>query len=110
MIDVTVLHAKNRRADAGERSLAGALGKGRSVAKRKARIGRSHALLIVGQVPQFGISRGGVYYLARAVLDGDLTIMPCRRVAPALPVRSSRLLRDLLRQGPRQWLDCIPQR
>ena len=67
--------------------LASALRKGSSVAERIARIVRSHALPLVAQASQLGISRGVIYYLARAVFRRCLAILPGRRVALALPVR-----------------------
>jgi putative transposase len=69
-----VMHAK-----LGELTLANDFGRcageGRSVAERKAKIDRSHALPLVAQARQLGISRGSIYYLPRLVSDGDLAIM-----------------------------------
>lgn len=62
-------------------------------------IDRGHALPLAAQVRQLGISRGSLYYLPRAVSDGDLAIM--RRIDELhllYPFAGSRMLRDLLRQ------------
>jgi putative transposase len=62
-------------------------------------IDRSHALPLVAQARQLGISRGSIYYLPRAVSSADLTIM--RRIDElhlVYPFAGSRMLRDLLRQ------------
>ena len=62
-------------------------------------IDRSHALPLVSQARQLGISRGSIYYLPRAVSSSDLTIM--RRIDELhllYPFAGSRMLRDLLRQ------------
>ena len=71
----------------------------RSVAERKAMIDRSHALPLVAQARQLGISRGSIYYQPRPVSDSDLAIM--RRIDEwhlLYPFAGSRMLRDLLRQ------------
>ncbi len=64
-------------------------------------IDRAHALPIIRQAKLLGISRGGVYYLPRAVPAADLAIM--RRMDElhlAFPFAGSRMLRDLLnREG-----------
>jgi putative transposase len=62
-------------------------------------IDRGHALPLVAQARQLGISRGSIYYLSRAVPDADLAIM--RRIDELhllYPFAGSRMLRDLLRQ------------
>lgn len=62
-------------------------------------IDHSHALPLVAQARQLGISRGSIYYLPRPAADADLTIM--RRIDELLllyPFAGSRTLRDLLRQ------------
>ncbi len=62
-------------------------------------IDRGHALPLVAQVRQLGISRGSIYYLPRAVPGTDLAIM--RRIDELhllYPFAGSRMLRDLLRQ------------
>jgi putative transposase len=62
-------------------------------------IDRDHALPLVAQARQLGISRGSIYYLARPVSDSDLAIM--RRIDELhllYPFAGSRMLRDLLRQ------------
>lgn len=62
-------------------------------------IDRSHALPLVAQARQLGISRGSIYYLPRPMSDSDLTIM--RRIDELhllYPFAGSRMLRDLLRQ------------
>lgn len=62
-------------------------------------IDRGHALPLVAQARQLGISRGSIYYLLRAVSPADLTIM--RRVDELhllYPFAASRMLRDLLQQ------------
>ena len=72
---------------------------GRSVAERKAMIDRGHALPLVAQAQQLGISRGSIYYLPRPVSDTDLAVM--RRIDELhllYPFAGSRMLRDLLRQ------------
>jgi putative transposase len=72
---------------------------GRSVAERKAMIDRSHALPLVAQAQQLGISRGSIYYLPRPVSAADLALM--RRIDELhllYPFAGSRMLRDLLRQ------------
>ena len=64
-------------------------------------INRAHALPIIQQAKLLGISRGGVYYLPRAVPAADLAIM--RRMDElhlAFPFAGRRMLRDLLnREG-----------
>lgn len=90
---------QDRRADAGERFFVRCAREGRSVAERKAMIDRGHALPLVAQAQQLGISRGSIYYLPRAVPDADLAIM--RRIDELhllYPFAGSRMLRDLLRQ------------
>ncbi|NYD92220.1 putative transposase [Sphingomonas melonis] len=62
-------------------------------------IDRGHALSLVAQARQLGISRGSIYYLPRAVPDSDLAVM--RRIDELhllYPFAGSRMLRDLLRQ------------
>ena len=62
-------------------------------------IDRAHALPLVAQAQQLGISRGSIYYLPRPVSDSDLAIM--RRIDELhllYPFAGSRMLRDLLRQ------------
>ncbi len=62
-------------------------------------IDRGHALPLVAQARQLGISRGSIYYLPRAVANADLAIM--RRIDEMhllYPFAGSRMLRDLLRQ------------
>ncbi len=62
-------------------------------------IDRGHALPLIAQARQLGISRGSIYYLPRAVPDADLAIM--RRIDALhllYPFAGSRMLRDLLRQ------------
>ena len=62
-------------------------------------IDRGHALPLIAQARQLGISRGSIYYLPRSVSDSDLAIM--RRIDELhllYPFASSRMLRDLLRQ------------
>jgi putative transposase len=62
-------------------------------------IDRDHALPLVAQARQLGISRGSIYYLPRAVPNADLAIM--RRIDELhllYPFAGSRMLRDLLRQ------------
>jgi putative transposase len=98
-VDVTVLHAK-----IGELTLANdffgrCAREGRSVAERKAMIDRGHALPLVAQAQQLGISRGSIYYLPRPVSAADLAVM--RRIDELhllYPFAGSRMLRDLLRQ------------
>jgi putative transposase len=90
---------QDRRADAGQRFFGRCAREGRSVAERKAMIDRSHELPLAVQLRQLGISRGSIYYLPRAVPDGDLAIM--RRIDELhllYPFAGSRMLRDLLRQ------------
>jgi len=61
-------------------------------------IDRGHALPLVAQAQQLGISRGSIYYLPRPVSDVDLAIM--RRIDELhlfYPFAGSRMLRDLLR-------------
>ena len=61
-------------------------------------IDRGHALPLVAQARQLGISRGSIYYLPRPVSGTDLTVM--RRIDELhllYPFAGSRLLRDLLR-------------
>jgi putative transposase len=60
---------------------------------------RGHALPLIAQAQQLGISRGSIYYLPRAVSPADLTFM--RRIDELhllYPFAGSRMLRDLLRQ------------
>lgn len=62
-------------------------------------IDRGHALPLVAQAQQLGISRSSIYYLPRPVADADPAIM--RRIDELhllYPFASSRMLRDLLRQ------------
>jgi putative transposase len=62
-------------------------------------IDRKHALPLVRQARELGISRGSVYYLPRPVSPADLAIM--RRIDELhleFPFAGSRMLRDLLRQ------------
>ncbi len=62
-------------------------------------IDRKHALPLIAQARQLGISRGSIYYLPRPVSDSDLAIM--RRIDELhllYPFAGSRMLRDLLRQ------------
>lgn len=61
-------------------------------------IDRSHELPLAGQAKALGISRSGVYYLARATSDFDLALM--RRIDELHlehPFAGSRMLRDMLR-------------
>ena len=64
-------------------------------------IDRNHALPITRQAELVGISRGNVYYLARAASEADLRLM--RRIDVlnlAHPFAGSRMLRDMLnREG-----------
>ena len=58
-------------------------------------IDRGHALPLVTQAQQLGISRGSIYYLPRAVPDSDLAIM--RRIDELhllYPFAGSRMLRS----------------
>ena len=62
-------------------------------------IDRAHALPLVAQAQQLGISRGSIYYLPRPVSSSDLAVM--RRIDELhllYPFAGSRMLRDLLRQ------------
>jgi len=62
-------------------------------------IDRKHALPLVRQARELGISRGSVYYLPKPVSAADLAIM--RRIDELhleFPFAGSRMLRDLLRQ------------
>lgn len=62
-------------------------------------IDRGHALPLVAQAQQLGISRSSIYYLPRPVANADLAIM--RRIDELhllYPFAGSRMLRDLLRQ------------
>ena len=62
-------------------------------------IDRKHALPLVRQARELGISRGSVYYLPKPVSATDLAIM--RRIDELhleFPFAGSRMLRDLLRQ------------
>jgi len=62
-------------------------------------IDRGHALPLAAQARQLGISRVSLYYLPRAVSDGDQAIM--RRIDELhllYLLAGSRMLRDLLRQ------------
>jgi putative transposase len=62
-------------------------------------IDRKHALPLVRQARELGISRGSVYYLPKPVSAADLVIM--RRIDELhleFPFAGSRMLRDLLRQ------------
>jgi putative transposase len=64
-------------------------------------IDRNHALPLTRQAELVGISRGNVYYLARAASAADLRLM--RRIdelSLAHPFAGSRMLRDMLnREG-----------
>ena len=60
-------------------------------------IDRSHALPVIRQARELGISRGSVYYLPRPTSPADLAIM--RRIDALhmdFPFAGSRMLRDLL--------------
>ena len=60
-------------------------------------IDRSHALPVIRQARELGISRGSVYYLPRPTSAADLAIM--RRLDELhmdVPFAGSRMLRDLL--------------
>ena len=62
-------------------------------------IDRSHALPLIRQARQLGMSRGSMCYLLKAVSAADLAIM--RRIDELhleLPFAGSRMLRDLLLQ------------
>ncbi len=62
-------------------------------------IDRGHALPLVAQARQLGISRGSIYYLPQPASDADLEVM--RRIDELhllYPFAGSRMLRDLLRQ------------
>ncbi len=62
-------------------------------------IDRGHALPLVAQARQLGISRGSIYYLPRPASDADLAIM--RRIDELhllYPFAGSGMLRDLLRR------------
>ena len=62
-------------------------------------IDRLHALPLVRQARELGMSRGSVYYLPRPVSPADLAVM--RRIDELhmeFPFAGSRMLRDLLRQ------------
>src|SRR5919205_966117 len=69
----------------------------RSVAERKAMIDRSHALPLIRQAEELGISRSSLYYQPQPVSAADLTVM--RRMDELhldYPFAGSRMLRDLL--------------
>jgi hypothetical protein len=90
---------QDRQVDGGERFFVRCARKGRSVAERKAMIDRGHALPLIAQAQQLGISRGSIYYLPRPTSPADPTIM--RRIDELhllYPFAGSRMLRDLLRQ------------
>ncbi|WP_407818161.1 IS3 family transposase [Sphingomonas aurantiaca] len=98
-VDVTVLHAKIGELTLANDFLFRCARQGRSVAERKAMIDRGHALPLVAQAQQLGISRSSIYYLPRPVANADLAIM--RRIDELhllYPFAGSRMLRDLLRQ------------
>ena len=62
-------------------------------------IDRDHALPLIAQARQLGISRSSIYYLPRPVSGSDLAIM--RRIDELhllYPFAGSRMVRDLLRQ------------
>ena len=74
-------------------------------------IGRSHALPLVAQAQQLGISRGSIYYLPRPMADPDLAFM--RRIDELhllYPFAGSRMLRDLLRQEGLAVGRCMSRR
>ena len=61
-------------------------------------IDRSHKLSVARQAKLLGFSRGSVYYMPRAVPDGDLALM--RRIDELhldYPFAGSRMLQGLLR-------------
>ena len=64
-------------------------------------IDRGHALPLVDQARQLGISRDSIYYLAHAMPDADLTVMSRIDESHLLcPFAGSRMLRDqLLQEG-----------
>jgi putative transposase len=67
------------------------------VAERKAMIDRSHALPLIRQAEELGISRSSLYYQPQPVSAADLAIM--RRMDELhleFPFAGSRMLRDLL--------------
>ena len=66
-------------------------------------IDSSHGLPLNGQAKALGISRGGVYYLARPTSEADLALM--RRIDELHldhPFAGSRMLRDMLRAEGRE--------
>jgi putative transposase len=68
------------------------------VAERKAMIDRSHALPLIRQAEELGISRSSLYYQPEPVSVADLALM--RRMDELhleFPFAGSRMLRDLLK-------------
>ena len=98
-VDVTVLHAKIGELTLANDFLAGALGKAGLLPSAKTMIDQEHALPLIAQARQLGISRRSIYYLPRPVSDSDLAIMrQIDELHLLYPFAGSRMLRDLLRQ------------
>ena len=68
----TSLRYTRRSASSPWRTLRECARQGRSVAERKAMIGRDHKLSVSRQAGLLGISRGSVYYQPRPVSADDL--------------------------------------
>ena len=95
--DVKTLHAKIGELTLVNGLLSGGAWQGGTVAERKTMVDRSHALPVIRQARELGISRGSEYYLPKTVSAADLAIM--RRIDALhmdFPFASSRMLRDLL--------------
>ena len=64
---------------------------------------------LTSQAKTLGISRGSVYYLAHPTSDADLRLM--RRIGELhieQPFAGSRMLRDMLSDGPSiQWTPLV---
>src|SRR5262245_38612385 len=95
-VDVKALHAKIRRADAGERFFRGRAQQG-GIAERKAMIDRGHELSVTKQAEVVGIARSTVYYLPRPVPAADLALMhQIDKLHTEFPFAGARMLRRLL--------------
>ncbi len=85
-IDVKTLHAKIGELALEKRFFVRRARQGWP-SERKAMIDRAHDLPLNRQAKVLGISRGGVYYLPRAVPAADLALMRDRRAASGISLR-----------------------
>ena len=82
---------------AGDRLFGRRARQGRTVAKRKTIIARSHDLPVAKPAHELAISRGSIYSLSRPVSAADLALMrQIDELHMECPFTGSRKLRDLL--------------